>query len=152
MNSAGFLVHFPPLQADGKKYFVQLETSLSKSTHEYKVIPVYFEANSSFKYVELRFDAERRHDQGDANQITFVPLPLIILVTAAFFYREALSGWLNTTVERWTSRRASANSRNSNANAANLMAANDPRIDDIIVEQIKNINSKTVKKAKPRKA
>ncbi|OXU24420.1 hypothetical protein TSAR_002763 [Trichomalopsis sarcophagae] len=152
MNNAGFIHHFPPLQADGKKYFVQLETTLSKSTHEYKIVPVYFEANSSFKYVELRFEAERKHDHGDANQITFVPLPLIILVTAAFFHRDALSSWLNTTIERWSRRPSSSNSRNSQASAPNLIAATDPRVDDIIVEQIKNINSKSSKKVKPRKA
>ncbi|XP_011500341.1 PREDICTED: nodal modulator 3 [Ceratosolen solmsi marchali] len=150
MNNAGFLLHFPPLQADGKKYFIQLESSLSKLTHEYKIFPVYFEANSSFKFVDLRFDAVRKHEQGDANQITFVPLPLIILVTIAFFHREALCGWLNTTIEKWYKRPSSSLNRNSQG-VPNLLAATDSRADDIIVEQIKNINSKSSKKLKPRK-
>lgn len=150
MTNAGFILHFPPLQADGKKYFIQLETSLSQSTHEYKITPIYFEANSSFKYIELHFEADRKHDHGDAGQITFVPLPFIILVTVAFFKRESLSSWLNTTMERWS--RRSSGSRNSQTAAQNLIAATDPRVDDIIVEQIKNINSKSVKKPKPRKA
>jgi hypothetical protein len=148
--NAGVLLHFPPLQADGKKYFIQLETSLSKLTHEYKIFPIYFEANSSFKFVDLHFNAERKHDHGDANQITFVPLPLIILVTAAFFHREALSSWLNATVEKWSKRPSPSINRNSQG-APNQLAASDPRADDIIVEQIKNINSKSSKKIKPRK-
>ncbi|XP_058808695.1 BOS complex subunit NOMO1 [Phymastichus coffea] len=150
MNNAGFILHFPSLQADGKKYFIQFETSLSRSTHEYKITPIYFEANSSFKYIELRFEADRKHEHGDAGQITFVPLPFILLVIFAFFKRESLSSWLNTTMERWS--RRSSGSRNSQAAAQNLMAVTDPRVDDIIVEQIKNINSKNVKKLKPRKA
>ncbi|KAJ8672759.1 hypothetical protein QAD02_004019 [Eretmocerus hayati] len=151
-GSAGAIVHFPSLQADGRKYFIQLETSLSKSSHDYKIVPIYFEANSSFKYVELRFDAERKHDHGDSNQITFVPLPLIILVTLAFFNREALSSWLNTTIEKWSRRSVPSSSRNTQTSAPGIIAATDSRMDDIIVEQIKNINGKGSKKSKPRKA
>ena len=151
MNNAGVIIHFPPLPADGRKYFLQLETSLSKSSHKYKITPVYFEANTSFKYAELRFDADRKHDQGDTNQINFVPLPLIILVTAAFFNREALSSWLNTTVERWSRRSPASNNRNSQSTGSGMINANDPRVEDLIAEQLKNINSKTSKKVKPRK-
>ncbi|XP_017891823.1 nodal modulator 3 [Ceratina calcarata] len=100
--NAGFLVHLPPLQADGKKYFVQLESSLSHALHKYKTVPFYFEANSSFKYVKLIFNAQRKIDQSDMNQTSVVALPFILLVTVAFFNRDKLWLWLNTIVERWS--------------------------------------------------
>lgn len=146
LNNGGAIMHFPPLQADGKKYFVQLETSLSKSTHSYDIKPVYFKANTSFKYAELHFNAERHHDHSEGGQITFVPLPLILLVTIAFYNREALSAWLNTTIERWSRK----SSTKSSQNQQNLLAASDARVDDFIAEL--NKSSKSSKKVKPRKA
>lgn len=144
------LVHFPPVSLDGKKYFVQLETSLSKSSHEYKIVPVYFEANSSFKYVEIQFNPEPKQDLGETHQITFVPLPIIALLTLAFFNRVALSRWFNTTIEKLSKRSSPSNHRNSQASSQNLSAVSDVDIDEI-AEQIKNINSKGSKKVKPRK-
>lgn len=139
--NAGFLVHLPPLQADGKKYFVQLDSSLSQTMHKYRTAPVYFDANSSFKYVKLMFNAERKVDQGDMNQTSVVALPFIMLVAIAFFNREKLWMWLNTLVERW--------SKPVPSSRAPVQAIPiDPRADDIIVEQIMNINKR---KTKPRK-
>lgn len=139
--NAGFLVHLPPLQADGKKYFVQLESSLSHTLHKYRTIPFYFEANSSFKYVKLTFNAERKVDQSDMNQTSIVALPFIMFITFAFFNREKLWLWLNTLIERW--------SKPVPISRTPVQAVPiDPRADDIIVEQIMNINKR---KTKPRK-
>ncbi|XP_046603692.1 nodal modulator 2 [Neodiprion virginianus] len=139
--SAGFLIHFPPLQADNKKYFVQLESSLSQTLHKYKTIPIYFEANSSFKHVKLSFHAERKVDQGDVNQTSVVALPLIMLVALAFLNREKLWNNLTTLVENWTKPVPISRSPVQTVPV-------DPRADDIIVEQIMNINKR---KVKPRK-
>lgn len=139
--NAGFLVHFPPLQADGRKYFVQLESSLSQAVHKYRTIPVYIEANSSFKYVKLSFNAERKVDQSEMNQTSVVALPFIMLVGLAFVNREKLWTWLNALLER---RSKPAPSSRTPVQAIPI----DPRADDIIVEQIMNINKR---KAKPRK-
>lgn len=140
--NAGFLIHFPPLQADGSKYFVQLESSLSQTMHKYYTAPVYFETNSSFKYIKLTFNAERKADQGDMNQTSVVALPFIALVTFAFFNRERLWIWLNTLLEK---RSKPAPSSRAPVQAIPI----DPRANDIIVEQIMNINKR---KTKPRKA
>lgn len=141
-HNAGFLVHFPPLQSDNKKYFVQLDSSLSQSSHKYKTIPIYFEANSSFKHVKVRFDAERKHDQADINQSSVVALPFIMLLAFAFLNREKLWSWLNNATERW--------SKHVPAPRTPVQAIPiDPRADDIIVEQIMNINKR---KTKVRKA
>ncbi|XP_012218077.1 BOS complex subunit NOMO3 isoform X2 [Linepithema humile] len=139
--NAGFLVHFPPLQADGRKYFVQLESSLSQAVHKYRTVPVYFEANSSFKYVKLMFNAERKVDQSDMNQTSVVALPFIILVALAFVNREKLWTLLNALLER---RSKPTLSSRTPVQAIPI----DPRADDIIVEQIMNINKR---KTKPRK-
>lgn len=140
--NAGFLVHFPPLQADNRRYLVQLESSLSPSSHKYKTNSVYFEANSSFKYIQLTFNAERKVDQADMNQTSIVALPFIMLITVAFLNREKLWSWLNTIVESW--------SKPSPISRTPVQAIPiDPRADDIIVEQIMNINKR---KTKPRKA
>ncbi|XP_025074789.1 nodal modulator 3 [Pogonomyrmex barbatus] len=140
--NAGFLVHFPPLQADGRKYFVQLESTLSQAMHKYRTVPVYFEANSSFKYVKLTFNAERKVDQGEMNQTSVIALPFIILIAAAFINREKLWIWLNALLER---RSKPVPSSRAPVQAIPI----DPRADDIIVEQIMNINKR---KTKPRKA
>nr|XP_003706916.1 PREDICTED: nodal modulator 3 isoform X2 [Megachile rotundata] len=139
--NAGFLVHLPPLQADGRKYFVQLESSLSHTLHKYRTVPFYFEANSSFKYVKLTFNAERKIDQSDMNQTSIIALPFIVLVTIAFFNREKLWLWLSALIERWS--KPTPNTRTP-IQAVPI----DPRTDDIIVEQIMNINKR---KTKPRK-
>ncbi|KAK9299267.1 hypothetical protein QLX08_007630 [Tetragonisca angustula] len=139
--NAGFLMHLPPLQADGKKYFVQLESSLSHTLHKYKTIPFYFEANSSFKYVKLTFNAERKIDHSDMNQTSIVALPFIMFITVAFFNREKLWSWLSTLIEKW--------SKPVPISRTPVQAVPiDPRADDIIVEQIMNINKR---KTKPRK-
>ncbi|KAL7295888.1 hypothetical protein TKK_0010932 [Trichogramma kaykai] len=149
-TNSGVILHFPPLQIDGKKYFVQLETTLSRATHTYDIKPFYFTANSSFKYAELHFNGERHHDHGDGGQITYLPLPLILIVTIAFYNREALSAWLNTTVEKWSRKSTTKSSQNQQ----NLLASSDPRLEEqLIAEQLKNINAKSIgKKVKPRKA
>ncbi|XP_012278866.1 nodal modulator 3 isoform X2 [Orussus abietinus] len=140
--NAGFLVHFPPLQADGKKYFVQLESSLSPALHKYRTTPIYFETNTSFKYVKLTFNAERKMDQSDMNQTSVIALPFIILVAFAFLNRDKVWYWLNASVEKW--------SKPAPISRAPVQAVPiDPKADDIIVEQIMNINKR---KVKPRKA
>lgn len=139
-HNAGFLIHFPPLQSDNKRYFVQLESSLSQLSHKYKTVPVYFESNTSFKHVKLRFDAERKNDQGDINQSSVIALPFIIVVALAFFNREKLWSWLNNVTEKW-SKHVPAASRTP----VQTIPIIDPRADDIIVEQIMNINKRKIK-------
>ena len=73
-----------------KKYFVQLESSLSHALHKYRSVPFYFEANSSFKYVKLTFNAERKIDHSDMNQTSVVALPLSCLSQWRFFNREKI--------------------------------------------------------------
>ncbi|EFN79110.1 nodal modulator 3 isoform X2 [Harpegnathos saltator] len=140
--NAGFLVHFPPLQTDGRRYFVQLESSLSQSVHKYHTMPIYFEANSSFKYMKLTFNAERKIDQADMNQTSVVALPFIILVGLAFSNRDTLWTWLNALLDK---RSKPVPSSRAPVQAIPI----DPRADDIIVEQIMNVNKR---KTKPRKA
>nr|XP_031847877.1 nodal modulator 3 [Nomia melanderi] len=139
--NAGFLVHLPPLQADGKKYFVQLESSLPQTMHKYRTVPFYFEANSSFKHVKLTFNAERKIDQSEMNQTSVIALPFIMLIAFAFLNREKIWTWLNASIER---RSKPAASSRTPIQAVPI----DPRADDIIVEQIMNINKR---KTKPRK-
>ncbi|KZC07453.1 Nodal modulator 3 [Dufourea novaeangliae] len=139
--NAGFLVHLPPLQADGKKYFVQLESSLPQTMHKYRTVPFYFEANSSFKHVKLTFNAERKVDSSDMSQTSVIALPFIMLVAFAFLNREKIWTWLNASIER--------RSKPSPSSRTSIQAVPiDPRADDIIVEHIMNINKR---KMKPRK-
>ncbi|XP_011299165.1 nodal modulator 1 [Fopius arisanus] len=141
-SNPGFLMHFPPLQSNGKKYFVQLESSLSTALYKYKVIPSYFEANTSFKALTLRFKAERKIDHGEMNQSSVIALPFIMLVAIAFLNREKLWVWLNVRIEQWS--KAGPVQRSPVPQSIPI----DPRTDDIIVEQIMNINKR---KTKPRK-
>ncbi|XP_063993834.1 BOS complex subunit NOMO3 [Diachasmimorpha longicaudata] len=141
-SNPGFLMHFPALQSNGKKYFVQLESSLSPALYKYKVIPSYFEANTSFKALTLIFKAERRIDHGEMNQSSMIALPFIMIVAIAFLNREKLWSWLNIRIEQWS--KAGPVQRSPAIQSIPI----DPRTDDIIVEQIMNINKR---KTKPRK-
>lgn len=139
--NVGFLVHLPPLQTDGRKYFVQLESSLSETMHKYRTLPFYFEANSSFKHVKLTFNAERKIDQNELSQTSVIVLPFIMLIAFAFLNREKIWTWLSSSIER-------RSKPNASSRAPIQAVPIDPRADDIIVEQIMNINKK---KTKPRK-
>ncbi|KAK0090897.1 hypothetical protein PV325_000063 [Microctonus aethiopoides] len=141
-NNPGFLLHFPSLQSNNRKYFVQLESSLSPSLYKYKTIPIYFETNASFKAIELTFNAERKVDQSEMTQTSVIALPFIMLVALAFLNRDKLWSWLNVAVENWSK------SVPVTRTAPPVIPIN-PREDDIIVEQIMNINKR---KTKPRKA
>ncbi|XP_043284324.1 nodal modulator 3 isoform X2 [Venturia canescens] len=139
--NSGYLIHLPPLQANGKKYFVQLESTLSQSLYKYKTVPIYFEANTSFKQISLKFHAERKMDQNEMSQTSIIALPFIMLVALAFLYRDKLMSSLNSQIEQW--------SKTIPAPRVPVPAIPiDPRADDIIVEQIMNINRR---KTKPRK-
>lgn len=142
-NNAGLLVHFPALQTDKRTYFVQLESTLSEGTYKYKTVPIYFESNSSFKYITLPFNAERKVDHGDLNQTSLVALPFIVLLVLAFFNRDKLWRTVNDLLENWL--KPAPIARPQVIQAIPI----DPKVDDIIVEQIMNINKK---KTKPRKA
>lgn len=139
--NVGQVVHFPSLQFN-QKYFLQLDSSLSKAVYKYKTTPVYFEANSSFKYFKMNFETERKQDHGDMNQTSVVALPFIMLVALAFLYRDKLRTYLNTAVEQWS--KPVPLSRSTPVHAIPI----DPRADDIIVEQIMNINKRKTKARK----
>ncbi|XP_008559484.1 nodal modulator 3 [Microplitis demolitor] len=140
-SNPGFLIHLPSLQSNGRKYFVQLDTSLSSAMYKYNIIPNYFEANTSFKAITLNFNAERKVDQSEMNQSSLLALPFIMMIALGFLNRDKLWSWLNSTVEQWS--KPTPVSRVSQP-----VAPIDPRADDIIVEQIMNINKR---KTKPRK-
>ncbi|KAH0554100.1 nodal modulator 3 [Cotesia glomerata] len=140
-SNPGFLIHLPSLQSNSRKYFVQLDTSLSPSMYKYRIVPNYFEANISFKAITLNFNAERKVDQGEMSQSSILALPFIMMVALAFLNRDKLWSWLNSAVDYWS--KPTPVSRSSQP-----VAPIDPRADDIIVEQIMNINKR---KTKPRK-
>ncbi|KAJ9597688.1 hypothetical protein L9F63_011454 [Diploptera punctata] len=58
LNSA--MLVFPSIPADGRGYFLQLESSLSHQTHSYTTHAVHFKANSSFKLVRLLSNQNQR--------------------------------------------------------------------------------------------
>ncbi|KAF7996738.1 hypothetical protein HCN44_002384 [Aphidius gifuensis] len=138
----GFLIHLPSLKLNNKKYFIQLESTLSKAIFKYNTIPIYFNANESFKGIDVLFNVERNIDNNDMNQSSIMALPLILIVAIAFLKRDNLVNWFNLIIVQFNK------SVPVNKPQVVQVAPIDPRADDIIVEQIMNINKR---KVKPRK-
>ncbi|XP_034946758.1 nodal modulator 1 [Chelonus insularis] len=141
-NNPGFLVHLPSLQSNGKKYFLQLDSSLSQDLYKYKPLTVHFVANTSFKAITLTFNAERKTDQGEMSQSSMIVLPVVTLLILTFMNRDKVLSFLNIAAEQWY-KPASSSRMGSPVYSIDSRGG-----DDIIVEQIMNVNKRKVKTRK----
>ncbi|XP_069686991.1 BOS complex subunit NOMO1 [Periplaneta americana] len=141
--SSAMLV-FPSLPADGRGYFLQLQSSLSHATHSYTTHAVHFKANSSFKLVKLSFKPEQKIMEQELGHSSYFALPLMIIGLLVYLNQQKVLPFLN-----WVSQSLS-NSLVTGVNTTrvNNMPTDHNVADAVMVEQIMNV---TKRKVKPRK-
>lgn len=52
----GIMLTLPRLPVDNRTYMVQLDSTLSKSSHIYNIDPIYFTSDGQFKYFNIPFE------------------------------------------------------------------------------------------------
>lgn len=83
--------YLPSLQMDNSVYYVRLESSLSKNTHDFVQPEVQLEANVSYKHITFKFDPKRKSLEQELNQGSVLMLPLSVLaIFAAYHYQKIL--------------------------------------------------------------
>ncbi|PSN32990.1 Nodal modulator 1 [Blattella germanica] len=141
--NAAMLV-FPSVPADGRGYFLQLESTLSQQTHTYTTHAVHFKANSSFKLVKLSFKPEPKVLEQELGHSSYFALPLMIIVLVVYLNQQKVLPFLNRLSQSLSTSLNTGvnNSRMSNVNTDHNVS------DAVIVEPVMSI---TKRKAKPRK-
>lgn len=84
------IVTFPPLIPDGRSYSIQLESSLSQTTHSYVNHPVHFKANSSFRLVRLSFFPQPRSTDSELSQSSYFVILLLIIAGISYYHQSAV--------------------------------------------------------------
>ncbi|PNF29184.1 Nodal modulator 1 [Cryptotermes secundus] len=142
-TNAAMLV-FPSLPADGRGYFLQLESTLSHSTHSYTTHAVHFKANSSFRLVKLSFKPEPKVLEHELVHSSYFALPLIIMAVVIYFNHVKILPFLNWIVQSLSSSLTTGVNTSRAINTTSDHAA----VDAVMVEPIINV---TKRKLKPRK-
>jgi hypothetical protein len=135
---------FPSLPADGRGYFLQLESTLPLCTHSYTTHAVHFRANSSFKLVKLSFRPEPNVLEHELGHSSYFALPLMIVAVVIYFNHLKILQFFN-----WISQFVSS-SLTSGVSTGRVMSATSDHAaaDAVMVEPIINV---TKRKVRPRK-
>lgn len=143
-RNPGLRVMFPRISMDGKSYSVQLESTLSSSQYKYNTAPVQFLAQTSFKHINLEFNATTKVLEQDLNQTSMLALPMIILVSVVFFNQQKVSDVLQIIADKLSSLQLKQTSSQYGVQQNTV-------VDHREIEQIvQNINA-VKKKPKPKK-
>lgn len=142
-SNAAMLV-FPSLPADGRGYFLQLESTLPHSTHSYTTHAVHFKANTSFRLVKLSFKPEPKVLEHELVHSSYFALPLMIMAVVIYFNHVKILPFLNWIVQSLSS------SLTTSVNTSRAMSTTSDHtaVDAVMVEPIINV---TKRKLKPRK-
>jgi hypothetical protein len=135
---------FPSLPADGRGYFLQLESTLPLSTHSYKTHAVHFKANVSFKLVKLPFKPEPKILEQELGHSSYFALPLMIIGLITYFNQQKVLLLLNWITQSLSSSLTTGVNTSRVTNATSDHNA----VDAVTVEPIINV---TKRKLKPRK-
>lgn len=90
------LVMLPVLPMDGRKYFLQLESSLSRQGYDYQRSEVSFTANTSIQHVGLQFQPKRRAlEAGETTQVSVRGILFLLLCAVLGYYHQSVLPLLN---------------------------------------------------------
>lgn len=133
-------IALPPVPADGRGYYIQLESSLSTNTHSYSTYPVHFKANSSFHLVRLNFSPVPRTHEHELSHTSYLALPLFLIAVILYINRATVYSLITQLMD------AKFNPNSSYSGRQSLIddGSNDT---GLIVEQI----GTGKRKSKPRK-
>lgn len=139
-QNPGVLVHLPNLPLDNKLYFIRLESVTPQTSQTYEPIQFYFNANTSFKNINLEYRPIVTHGDQAIGQTSVLILPFIVLCIVMFYNIDKITkicieqinkleiNSLNTLIPRYTT------------------LTNDKTSNDDIDEIVQNINAPKIKK------
>ncbi|XP_067008353.2 BOS complex subunit NOMO1 [Anabrus simplex] len=143
-GSRNAMVLFPSIPLDGRSYFLQLESSLSRATHSYTTHAVHFRANSSFKHIRLSFKPEPKIIEQDLGHSSYMALPLIIFGLIMYFNQHKVFPVLNRIAQTLNGSVVT----NVNNGRSSPSGSEHNGSDAVMVEPVLNVRSR---KVKPRK-
>ncbi|XP_074644327.1 BOS complex subunit NOMO3-like isoform X2 [Tubulanus polymorphus] len=89
------MFYLPTIPQDGKRYFVRLESGMSKQGYDYSLPEVSFTANTSFKHFVLHFTPKPKSTEQELNQGSFMILPVAGLVILLSYHYQKLLPFLH---------------------------------------------------------
>ncbi|KAJ2940764.1 hypothetical protein O0L34_g14875 [Tuta absoluta] len=89
-NNPGVMYVLPRLPADNKTYVLQLESSLSKSTHSYEEEVHYFNSDGKFKAFDIEFSPKVKSSEQELRQTSLLVIPLLGVLVLAYCRRDLL--------------------------------------------------------------
>ena len=85
------LVFLPVLPMDGKKYYLQLESSLGRHGFDFQTSGVSFTTNVSVQHLSLRFEPKRKSIEAtETTQVSIRSVLFILLCLVSCYYYQAL--------------------------------------------------------------
>jgi hypothetical protein len=135
---------FPSLPADGRGYFLQLESTLPHSTHSYTTHAVHFKANVSFKLVKLLFKPELKVLEQELGHSSYIALPLMIIGLITYLNQQKVLPFLN----RMAHSLSSSLTTGVNTSRVTTTTSDHSAVDTVMVEPVMNV---TKRKLRPRK-
>ncbi|KAJ8945589.1 hypothetical protein NQ314_009109 [Rhamnusium bicolor] len=142
----GVLLHIPPLPIDERSYSIQLESNLVQNI-KWKPQIVHFNANTSFKFIELDFNVKSSISEQPIKQTSIWSLVFIFSILFAIYNIELIANVLRdkfnfniSALTNWIPV-PSTNQKNTNDYYDNAQI-------DQIVQSINNVK----RKPKPKKA
>ncbi|XP_028172449.1 nodal modulator 1 [Ostrinia furnacalis] len=89
-SNPGLAYTLPRLPADNKTYVLQLESTLSKSTHSYDDTAIYFNSDGGFKSFFIEFLPKVKSSEQELRQTSLLVVPLLGLLAVMYLHRDAL--------------------------------------------------------------
>ncbi|GBP38175.1 Nodal modulator 1 [Eumeta japonica] len=90
----GLMYVLPRLPADNRTYVVQLESTLSKTTHTYTEPVLYFTSDGHYKHFTIDFEPKVKSLEQELRQTSLLVIPLVGLLVLAVVHRDKLLGHL----------------------------------------------------------
>ncbi|XP_037298706.1 nodal modulator 3 isoform X3 [Manduca sexta] len=87
----GLMYVLPRLPADNKTYVLQLESTLSKTTHVYNEEVHYFNSDGRFKHFTIDFMPKVKSAEQELRQTSLLVIPLVIIVLVLYQERDRLA-------------------------------------------------------------
>lgn len=142
-NNAAMIM-FPSIPVDGRGYFLQLESTLSRAAFTYTTHAIHFRANSSFKHVRLVFKPEPKVTEQELGHSSYVALPLIIIGVLIYTNRLKVIPVLNRMVQSLNGSLTQTSAVGNNGRNSAVSSEHNT-VDAVMVEPVLNVRSRKVK-------
>lgn len=153
------VVFLPVLPMDGRKYFIQLESTLSRHGYDYQRSEVSFTADTSIQHVSLQFQPKRKSlESAETTQVSIRGVLFLLLCILAAYNYQSIGPLLNRLLSLANSSlKTRSGWSGSSSGGASMSASSSGREGNnpVFSEQelaLMEMSSTVKKRAKPRKA